>query len=357
MFRSRQLENLGAVIARSLSGAWRENPPELECSTAELENIRHLLLSSGAGALVWRRIQKARLEDLMASVEFRDAYRIYTLQSALDRRHIAEAFRLFRSHSLEPVLIKGWSIGRLYPEPGLRPRGDIDFCLHPEQYAAGRKALKQPGAWQYNVDLHRGFAKFDGSEFQSIYQKSELVPLNDADARVPCMEDHLRVLCMHFMRHGGSRPLWLCDIALVLERRSADFDWDRCLGREKRVAGPVSCAIDLAGSLLGACIDNTPGTSLAKGQSAWVASTVLRQWGAGFAVRTPARACLRRPRRLVRELRNHWPNALEATIRTGAPMVFRPRLALQMGNSAIRTGRFLWNLAVPRTEESQNHLR
>ena len=61
-------------------------------------------------------------------------------------------------------------------------------------------------------------------------------------------EDQLRQLCLHLLRHGACRPLWLCDVAVMLESLPGDFDWDRCLGGD-RDESPVSDLCRFEGAL------------------------------------------------------------------------------------------------------------
>ncbi len=53
--------------------------------------------------------------------------------------------------------------------------------------------------------------------------RSQLVNLDGVDVRVPGLEDHLGILCLHLLHHGAFRPLWLCDIAAALETRPAEL--------------------------------------------------------------------------------------------------------------------------------------
>jgi hypothetical protein len=50
------------------------------------------------------------------------------------------------------------------------------------------------------------------------------VELNGAKIRILGAEDHLRLLCLHLLKHGAWRPLWLCDVAAALESRPSSFD-------------------------------------------------------------------------------------------------------------------------------------
>ena len=156
-------------------------------------------------------------------------------------------------------------------------------------------------------------------------------------------EDHLRVLCYHLLRHGVSRPLWLCDVALAVEERPPDFDWARCLGPNRRVADWVACAIGLAHRLLGARIDDTPLPARARQLPSWLVPIVLREWSesTGRSPRWPAH--LKRPRQLLAEGPAHWPNGVRATVELRQPFNEWPRLPYQVAASLRGAARFVKN--------------
>src|SRR5205823_7319953 len=135
----------------------------------------------------------------------------------------------------------------------------------PGDEAAARAALHAPGAPPGHVDLHtdfspgqRGHALMKDCRVDELYDRSQLVPLGGAEVRVLGPEDHLRFLCLHLLGHGAWRPLWLCDIAVALEARPPDFDWDHCLGGDPRRSDWVACSLGVAHQLLGARVDDTP---------------------------------------------------------------------------------------------------
>jgi hypothetical protein len=251
-------ESHGRLVAEMLQGSWRRSPAALEFTASELEEIAPLLQRSGAAALCWRRVQSSNLRDVQAAKQLHQAYRLNTLQAAINQQTIEETIALLRSVEIDPILIKGWAVARVYTEHGLRPYGDIDLCVRPEQFAAAETALNNLPDKQYEVDLHCGFEKFGGGSVDEIYARSQLVRLGETHVRVLSSEDHLRILSIHMLREGAWRPLWLCDIAVVVESLPANFDWDRCLSRNRRQADWVLCAITLAQQLLDADISHTP---------------------------------------------------------------------------------------------------
>jgi hypothetical protein len=335
----------GELVAKLLSGAWRTVPSSPVSSAQELEEITPLLLRSGAAGLAWCKVRKSELGSSFAADQLHQSYRLQSLKAALHERSLKQVISLLRSIGIEPVLVKGWAIARVYPELAMRPYCDLDLCVLPDQYTKAREALKSIEGQVTNVDLHAGFDKFYDQRTDDILARSEFVKLGDIEMRVLCEEDNLRYLCMHFLRHGGVRPLWLCDIAVALESRSQKFDWDRCLSGSRREAEWVGCAIGLAAQLLGAAVGESP---RAQKPPRWLSTAVLRNWGVACRSPRQVQTVLHQPVRflseLPRELLRHWPNPVEATMTLRGPINRLPRLLFQVGHVVSRTTALLSEL-------------
>jgi len=114
----------GELVAAALAGAGAFHRPP--CSPAELAEVTPLLLGTGGGSLGWWRVRSSGCRTSPQALELQPAYRLETLQAARHEREIQQTITLLRSSGLEPLLVKGWAVARLYPEPGLSPYGDID---------------------------------------------------------------------------------------------------------------------------------------------------------------------------------------------------------------------------------------
>jgi hypothetical protein len=225
----------------------------------------------------------------------------------------------------------------------LRPYGDIDLYVRREQHATFVAALKKPEARGWNIDLHRGAAELDDRDFDELYARSHAIRLGELEVTTFGPEDHLRLLCLHFLREGALRPLWLCDIAVALNSLPPGFDWEYFLGGSERRADWAACAIGLAHHLLGVETDGLPVARRAERLPRWLIPSVLQQWGSGKVTkgrRTPMSAHLRRRMGMLSSLRERWPNAVEATIGVRGPFNNWPRLPFQLGDCALRTARF-----------------
>ena len=300
-------------------------------------------MNLGGGAWAWRQLRQSDLRDTAVAHELHQAYRLHALHVAIKEMEIAQVFAHLRAQGLEPLMGKGWVIARQYPEPGLRPFGDIDLYVRTEEYQRYRGALQQPGAQSWVVDLHNGAAELNDRTFDELYAHSQTLTLNGVAVRAFGAEDHLRLLCLHFLREGAMRPLWLCDIAIAVAALPVGFDWDYFLSADQRRADWTICTIGLAHQLLGVNIAGLPIARRAMNLPRWLVPTTLKVWGEGKVTHGRRRmmaAFLRHPAGVFAALRERWPNAIEATVGTKGPFNNWPRLPFQLGECVLRTTAF-----------------
>jgi hypothetical protein len=337
----------GRLVAAVLSGSWRgpEFSP-LDITESDLNEVTPLLCSSGAAALGWRRVSKTPLRNSASAEVLHQSYRLQSLQVAIHEEKIGKVFRLLRQASVDAVLAKGWAAAGLYSARDLRPAGDIDICVRPEQFKLAEEILRGPEAQNCWVDLHRQFEEFKDRPIDEIFARSTLVYLNEQAIRTLGPEVHVALLCIHFLKHGEWRPWWLCDIAAALESLPVTFDWDVCLGRNKTRAGWIMCAIALAKQLLGAEAKTLRLEKEAMELPAWLINNVVRQWSNPFSINqapmkhpVPIAHLLRHPRGLLEGLQQRWPNAIIATVSVDGKFNHFPRLPYQLANCISRVGR------------------
>lgn len=330
---------LGGLAAGALSSAWRPSPPPLALTAGELSEVEPVLLGAGAGGLGWGRVRGTGLASTAAGTAFHQAYRHQALAYLLRRTRIAEVVQRLRGAGIEPMTGKGWAVASLYPEPGLRPCGDIDLYVGRQDYAAAALAIR--GEVGELVDLHCGFAELDDRDEKELRARSRVA---DEDAmRIFGPEDHLRLIALHALRHGLLRPLWLCDVAVALESAAGDFDWDYFARGRRRRADWVFVALEAAHAILGARIEGIAAGRRRVRLPRWLVPAVLREWGAARppqGARVPIADLLRQPGALCRALLLRWPNAIEATIGLGRSFNELPRLPLQIGECVRRTAVF-----------------
>ncbi len=323
-----------------LGGAWVAHPP----SDVALEDLRlaePYLLDSGAGPLAWHRVRASPFRGSRAGEGLRQAYRLSHLSSELRRRELVAAVGALRAEGIDPLLIKGWAIARSYPEEPLRPHGDNDLCVRAGQFEAARAVLARGSL---PADLHQGVPHAADDEANSIFERSREVDMDGAPIRIQCPEDRLRTLIFHFLDHGGSRPIWLCDIALAIEDGGSAFDWGLCLRGKPRERQWICAVVALASEVLGATIADDSNPRRARSPR-WLSSSVLDEWclrqaDRSIALQKSLGAHLGSVASFRRGLRYRWMSPLQATLALKAPIGCLPRLPLQLAAVLLRGVRF-----------------
>ncbi len=301
----------GARLAAVLAGSWRGSPPPLHVSPATWTDLAPLLVRSNAAGLAWHRLRGSSQRNSHVTREVRRIGQLLALDNARQEAKIEQVVGRFRAAGIEPILIKGWSVARHYADPGLRPYGDIDLCVAPDQLAQAEPVVREAFGIRGLVDLHRGVPDLPDRSWDTIYEHSRLEPLGRSEVRVLGAEDELRLLCLHLVRHSGWRPLWLCDVAAALEDRPADFDWNYCLGGDRRLSAWVRCVLGLAHHLLDARLD---GTRALGSVPPWFAPTILWHWGTAGESRSLTRQ-LGQPDEVWQALLYDWLNPVKALFR------------------------------------------
>jgi hypothetical protein len=338
----------GELLAASLYQSWRRSPPAPDSSAPDLEIVTPLLYGSGAAGLGWWRIRETDLRDTPSGELLRQAFRLLALQAGIHQTKIQKIFRLMRTEGVEPMLFKGWAIARLYPQAALRPYGDIDLLVRPRDFGVAKRVIESGAARGCWIDLHSGLSELADSSTEELFARSDVVACGEDQVRVPGAEDHFALLAIHLLKHGAWRPTWLCDLGLLLESMPGDFDWDLCLGKNKRRANWILSAIGLAHELVGADIGNEEIAARASEIPAWLSRSVLKEWGTPFAIdqppmshRAPMRSYLRHPSGLLSDLARRWPNPILATISVNGKFNRLPRFPYQLANCLARSIHFV----------------
>jgi hypothetical protein len=335
----RKSRELGQDLARLLRRAW--DPRQVTELPADLEDpLLTLLLRGAAGGLAHYPLRHGDPERFPAIARLRQQHRLELMQGRLRERCLVETFVGLREAGVEPLLIKGWTVARHYPDPGMRPFGDLDLCVRDQDYDRAVEALGRRVDARAPVDLHRSSRRQGDVLYGSLFERSRTVPLNGVEIRVPSDEEHLRLLVLHMLSHGAWRPHWLCDIAVALESREPGFDWDLCLRGDRRLSGWVLATLRLAHELLGARLDGTPAEGSEARLPRWMAHEVLEAWGRGRSANmdapTGVHLALGGPAAFARAVRANWRNGLQAAVELRAPAKAFPRFPVRFAASVAR---------------------
>ena len=342
----------GRMVANVLAGAWRSTDfPPLNLSEAELDRITPLLMASGAAALAWRRISSTPLRDCSPAELLHQAYRLQSLQSEIQEPKIEKVFRLLRTNSVDAILVKGWAAAGLYSDRTLRPYGDIDICVSPEDHKIVTELLKTSDTSDCMIDLHRNFSEIAERKFAELFARSKQVRLGHETITVLGLEDHLALLCIHFLKHGGWRPLWLCDIGAAIESLPADFRWDIWLGRNRQRARWLSCVLGLANQFLEAKLDAVPQEVRPGMLPDWLVESILFHWSnlypeTQLPMRPPMLMSynLKSGKNILKAAVERWPDPITATFNRNGRFNNFPRLPYQLTDYIALTIKYLVQL-------------
>ena len=257
-----------------------------------------------------------------------DEYKYYLLRKRHAENLILNAFRGLRHEGIEPVLIKGWAAARNYPESKPRFSGDIDLAVSAHDYER-TKTLLESGIG--GVDLHNELRHLDSVDWQQLIANSQLVKLDDEDIRVLSAEDHLRVMCVHWLTDGGENRERLWDIVYAVRNRPADFDWSKCLNvvsvtRQKWIIATIG----IAHKYLGLELEGVPFADEARKIPAWMTRCLEKEWAKGLELRA-LESQLKYPRSLLKQIAKRIPpNPIQAMVNCEADLSGNFRMGFQI---------------------------
>lgn len=162
------------------------------------------------------------------------------------RQTMLQAVEMLREHDIEPVLLKGFSLAQLYPNPALRQFGDIDLFVGLEKFHEACAVLRaMPGSYnwgvildsgrhfniefgEYSLEIHRVSSEvleadenvvYMELERQGLVDNMEEVELEGARLHVPSKDFMVFFTFYHAWHHFLTTGVgWrqLCDIAMTL---------------------------------------------------------------------------------------------------------------------------------------------
>ena len=167
---------------------------------------------------------------------------------------------------LTPLVVKGAVCRSLYPKPDLRPSGDEDLLIPPDQFPACHRAMLKLGmhttmapeqveesyevpyrtdAGPLYIELHRQLfppeSRAYGSLnllFDGVFQRAEVQTVLGMEVLTLSPTDHLLYLLLHAFKHflhSGFGIRQVCDIVLFANAWGSRVDWDALLERCRSV--------------------------------------------------------------------------------------------------------------------------
>ena len=255
----------------------------------------------------------------------------------LDRKRaelaISRAFELLQERNIRCLLIKGWVSAQFYPADRPRSFGDIDIAVAPDDFEKAALRISEEDSYRLGIDLHNSVRHLDSLSFDDLFRRSTAVSIEGVDVRVPCSEDHLRIVSVHWLTDGGEFKERLWDVYYAVANQPDDFDWDKCLNAVDLTRRSwVIITIGLAHKYLGLEIDDLPFADEARDIPKWVIRCVETAWSSDVRLR-PLHVIWRDPLMLLRQIKKRIPpNPIQASIDMNAPFDDRSRLYYQIGS-------------------------
>ena len=233
---------------------------------------------------------------------------------ASSKENLPEVWEIFTENKIEPILIKGWAAARFYPNIYQRIYGDIDLAVKPSDFEKALEICRQYP--QFGLDIHRGLRHLDLLDWDDLFENSELVECGEGFVRVLRAEDHLRVLCVHWLTDGGAEREKLWDIYFCFNSNAGKFDWDRCLnsvGKRRRRWFEITIALTEkylpAVSLVG-----TPFEVKKTSISTWFLRALEKEWASEIRLE-PLQNHFGNLRGLLRQIKKKTsPNPIQSTV-------------------------------------------
>ena len=173
------------------------------------------------------------------------------------RQILVSAIQLLREHGIEPVLLKGFGLALLYPNPSLRQFGDIDLFIGLDSFHEACALLRTlPGGYnwgeeidvgrhyniefgRYPMEIHRLSADIDDPKERAVYEPIERdglvehphrVDLDGFEVTVPSNEFQVFFTFFHAWHHFLTTGVgWrqVSDVAMTLHAYHGQLNLDK----------------------------------------------------------------------------------------------------------------------------------
>lgn len=260
------------------------------------------------------------------------------LKYKVQEQRLEKLWLQFEEAGFNPILIKGWAAALKYPNPAERLYVDVDLVFSAEEFEKA-ETFKAANTFELVTDLHKEARHLDSLEFSKLFENSTIKKCGQANVRILSEEDHLRILCVHWLNDGGADKERLWDIYYAIENRQKDFDWEKCLevvNKKRRFW--VICAIGLAHRFLELKIEEFPFKEEIKKIPNWVYRTVEREWSSEVKL-IPIYSVYRDRSKLWQQIKKRLnPNPIQATIDVRGAFNNTPRIFYQVADVFVRIG-------------------
>jgi hypothetical protein len=280
-------------IGRSISLLlWRFWDPDAKVllDRAQQAQVTPVLLSHGMGAFASRYARRSQI----------DGQGIHGVRARSDQQRLKQTLELLDTAKVRYLVGGAYSHARLYPEPGLRPLDRLELLLDGSDLPRAEQALQRS-------ELRIDYRPFGAEPFEALLERSLLRAHEGVQLRCLGADDELRLL---LLKLNAAEPLWLCDVAVLLERGPQTLDPKRVFA-----GSPAwnACAIQLARDVLGARVPSDLASAVpTERPAAWIERALIARWGRpATTLDKDAFAYLRQPKRWVTVLLDRLPDPIQ----------------------------------------------
>ncbi|MBX7054856.1 MAG: nucleotidyltransferase family protein [Pyrinomonadaceae bacterium] len=274
-----------------------------------------------------------------------DAFRWGVLQKLSQQATAAAVVSTFQRHGIDPIVIKGIAAARLYPDDQWRKFADIDLAVSAGDFERAKEVKLLATTGFQPIDLHKELRHLDTVPWADLLANSQTVNIEGTDIRFLREEDHLRIVCVHWLTDGGAHRHRLWDIYWSVKNRSAAFDWGRCLDSVSPVRRKwIIYTVGLAYKYLDLDIDGLPFSEEAKALPKWLIRSLEREWGSTTRLQ-PLNLFKRDPIGLCKQIMKRLPpNPIQATIDMEGSLDASTRIHYQIGDILRRSANSIGRL-------------
>lgn len=262
-----------------------------------------------------------------------DDVRWIKLRDEVHERNLSRVFLELQDTGFDPTVFKGWAVRRFYDDGHYRTYTDIDLIVPSDQETSFRKLAYS--IKKVSIDVHGGLGHLDVTRWNVIFSRTYHAVLGNQKIRVLADEDHLRVICAHWLWDGGVNKEKLYDVYYMVKNRHEDFDWKMCIGEDPNRKTWVLAAIAAARDHLGLDTSKLPPEINEFTLPDWFQMTLAREWKLGPYRRVYSWMAISKPSVFLEQLRRKLPpNPIAATIDVNGKIDSSSRLKYQLQSFA-----------------------
>jgi len=227
------------------------------------EETRTTIWSERLAPLVYKVVRATALAPSDLEEELARAYEENVLRNTFLFHRLEELLLALHDAGIDALLLKGAALSHaIYGRSAVRPMGDLDVLVRPEQARAALDALTRIGYSRCDAEPHAGdtlvyevesalwkpgpiptlleihWGLLDSPHYQRVldmawfWRTALPVRIGGADTLILGAEAQLLHLCAHLtLHHAGEGVLWRHDIAEVVHAYRERLDWGLLLAQ------------------------------------------------------------------------------------------------------------------------------